>query len=1188
MILMLAIMLPATMYASAPFAVIPFKDAYEPVAPKIIVAVYDTYCVIEGIIEGDAAQYATVTLFEVIGESDRYELSNPFNAARDQGHYTIRIVAVATYDNGVVLETEFDVPVKSMPSPDPHFYETGTSYWDLWVNGIYYEIKGNNAVVTFNYFLYGQYYSDYSGNVIIPKTVSHNGETYTVTAIGNDAFSGCSGLTGITLPNTITSIGKNAFYGTAWYNDQPDGLVYAGLVAYTYKGTMPAETSINLIDGTLGIAGSAFSGCNGLTSINIPNSVIAIGDNAFYCCSGLTSVTLPSSITSIGNGAFSGCRGLTSISIPVSVTSIGVDAFYHCTGLNTINVDCNNPIYDSRDNSNAIIHTSTNRIIVGCKSTVIPNSVVSISYYAFQGCTELTSISIPASVTSIADAAFTYCTGLTTINVDNSNPIFDSRDNCNAIVKTSENEIIAGCKGTVIPNSVTSIKGQEIEWAQSYDGYGWYCYHVGYGAFEGINIDSLIIPVSITNIGHGAFRGSHIKKLYFNSLYSGWEDDSPRPYDGNCCYPLEGCQADELIIGNNVNSIPYTLARNASFSTIIIPHSISIDESAFYECDNPTTIYLVGEGGRYVGYLPSTVTDLYIDAGLTSVNGMAIQPTDVYCYATIPPQCNDYTFTDYSGTLHVPAASIAAYFTAPYWCNFANIVGDIKGPNSIALNDDSVQIKIGKTFNLTATVEPADTVFDSFIFWQSSDTTIATVDFGRVTGVAEGECDITVSCLGKKAICHVTVISPISLSLDKTEVTIEKNDSTTLTATILPESESGLPITWTSSNTEVAIVDNGLVIAVEEGECDITATCLGKKAVCHVIVTKPVITITLDQDTVMVLPNHIITLTPSATPVMPENFTASSSDPTVAAARLMNGKVQVVGIKEGTATITVGSSDGTAVPATCLVTVYTEPGDVNCDGFRNISDVSSLINYLLSGDDSSIKVENADLNVDGKVAIGDVSALISGLLSGEWPSMETDDHEWVDLGLPSGTLWATCNVGASAPEEFGDYFAWGETTPRDFYDWSAYNWSAGSSTTMTKYCTSSSYGYEGFTDGKTELDLEDDAAYVNWGKKWRMPTYEQHTELHTQCTWTWTTQNGVKGYLVTGPNGNTMFMPAAGYHSERAHYSAGTEGRYWLSTLYSDRADHSYCLYFNSGSVSWDDSRRYRGFSVRAVRVSQH
>lgn len=123
----------------------------------------------------------------------------------------------------------------------------------------------------------------------------------------------------------------------------------------------------------------------------------------------------------------------------------------------------------------------------------------------------------------------------------------------------------------------------------------------------------------------------------------------------------------------------------------------------------------------------------------------------------------------------------------------------------------------------------------------------------------------------------------------------------------------------------------------------------------------------------------MLTLTPNA-PVMPEGFITTSSDPTVAAVRIMNGKVQVVGIKEGITTITVDSSDGTAQSATCLVTVYTEPGDLNSDGFVNISDVTSLIDYLLGGDDSSVTIKNADVNGDGKINIADVTSLIDTLL----------------------------------------------------------------------------------------------------------------------------------------------------------------------------------------------------------------
>lgn len=121
-------------------------------------------------------------------------------------------------------------------------------------------------------------------------------------------------------------------------------------------------------------------------------------------------------------------------------------------------------------------------------------------------------------------------------------------------------------------------------------------------------------------------------------------------------------------------------------------------------------------------------------------------------------------------------------------------------------------------------------------------------------------------------------------------------------------------------------------------------------------------------------------------------------------------------------------------------------------------------------------------------------------------------HEYVDLGLSSGTLWATCNVGATKPEDVGDYFAWGETRPKEEYNWETYKWCKGRYDTQTKYCTDSDHGT---VDNKSILELSDDAANVNWGGDWRMPTKEELDELHTECTWTWTTQNGVKGCKIT-------------------------------------------------------------------------
>lgn len=197
-------------------------------------------------------------------------------------------------------------------------------------------------------------------------------------------------------------------------------------------------------------------------------------------------------------------------------------------------------------------------------------------------------------------------------------------------------------------------------------------------------------------------------------------------------------------------------------------------------------------------------------------------------------------------------------------------------------------------------------------------------------------------------------------------------------------------------------------------------------------------------------------------------------------------------------------------------------------------------------------------------------------------------HEYVDLGLPSGLKWATCNVGATAPEGYGLYFAWGETigygqdaSDGHMFNWANYKWCNGSSSTITKYCTSSSYGA---VDNKTVLDPEDDAASVNWGGSWRMPTEAEADELYTNCTWTWITQNGVNGRLVTGPNGNSIFLPAAGCRYGGMINTGGTTGNFWYSSLYTDSPNNACGLSFQSGYVSTTSGGyRYFGQSVRPV-----
>ncbi|MCR5820123.1 MAG: leucine-rich repeat domain-containing protein [Bacteroidaceae bacterium] len=339
---------------------------------------------------------------------------------------------------------------------------------DFEVDGIYYKITSEENLtvsVTYRGTYYYDYDNEYTGSVTIPASVTYNGTKYGVTSIGYRTFYDCSGLTSITIPEGVVSIGEFAFYSCTGLTSItiPEGVTSIGNYAFSYCSGL---ISITIPDGVVSIGESAFSGCNGLSSITIPEGVTSIGDYAFSGCSGLTSITIPASVTSIGNAAFSGCtgltsitipegitsigyqafdgcsgltsitisegvtsigeyafefcRGLTSITIPSSVTSIGEGAFSRCWGLTSVIVADGNTVYDSRNNCNAIIETSSNTIIAGCQNTFIPESVTSIGNHAFDYCRGLTSITIPESVTSIGVYAFYECSGLTSITIPES------------------------------------------------------------------------------------------------------------------------------------------------------------------------------------------------------------------------------------------------------------------------------------------------------------------------------------------------------------------------------------------------------------------------------------------------------------------------------------------------------------------------------------------------------------------------------------------------------------------------------------------------------------------------------------------------------------------------------------------------------------------------------------------------
>lgn len=512
-----------------------------------------------------------------------------------------------------------------------------------------------------------------------------------ITSIGSGAFSYCYNLSSISIPNSITSIESDAFTKTAWYTNQPNGLIYINNILYKYKGAVPQGTTVVVREGTTSISGSAFYQCTSLTSIIIPETMTSIGKSAFYDCTALSSITFLASTISIGSSAFSGCTSLISVTLPTKLNAIESNTFYGCTKLASITI----PKGVTRIGSSAFA------ICTSLKSITIPDCVTSIEANAFSKCESLTEVTIGKGVTSLYSSAFQNCKNITSVvwnakGFDSSKynarkPFSDSKTHITSFVFGDNVEIIpyqlcyqmTGLTSITIPESVQSIGEESFYGCTSLtsisisDGVT----SIAKSAFYGCTgLTSVTIGENVTDMDRASFVGcTNITSVVWNAKNcTGWSNsnDYKSPF-----YPSRN-NITSFVLGSKVEHIPASLCdKMEKLTSITIPNSVtSIGDNAFQNCAGLTTITIpdnVATIGNSAFSGCTGLTAATIGKSVTSIGDGAFLNCTGLTAITIPDNVTNiesYAFSGCTGLTTVTIGKNVSYMSSSAFYNCANIM----------------------------------------------------------------------------------------------------------------------------------------------------------------------------------------------------------------------------------------------------------------------------------------------------------------------------------------------------------------------------------------------------------------------------------------------------------------------------------------------------------------------------------